>query len=1264
MQPPDDPSAARTRRMLDLLRDVGRRPPAEREDALRSACGDDDELYREVGAMLAEDDASAGPFDETRIAAGRSLVNRVLDIAAREEPEDVPLPPCLGAYTPTRLLGEGSMGAVYEAEGPDGRVALKLIHPHLLSESGLVERFLREAEIGRQVRHENVVRSFASGTARVEGRSRNFLVMEYVEGGTLRDLLQELQCVPEELCRHIGREVAKGLSAVHAARVIHRDLKPENVLITPDHVVKVMDLGVALLQDQAIRLSRSGDFVGSIEYAAPEQFGVGGEPDDRVDLYALGVLLYELATGRHPHRDKDFSKLLKNIVERTPRKAGEINPQLSAFFEEVVHTLLQRDREQRFDSASQVADVLDHGERSAWWRERATALRQETRRPLRRIRIARETAVYGRDDDLAKLQRLFDKADAGDGQVLLLEGEAGVGKTRLVDEFVRRLGPNVNFLFGSYPPGGAATASGAFSEAYREQFGAEGLEQSLADVLTATPVLVPAFAAVLRGEALPSEAQALTKDSLQTVFVHATHALAAERTTIVLIDDLHFAPEEGRALFSSLAMAAPGHRVLLVGTMRPGVSERWIAEIDRLDHATHAQVARLGPKDLAKLLEDVFRSERLAGELGHQIALKSDGNPFFAFEIIQGLREGRFIARQPDGSWATTRRIEEISVPSSVAGIVNARVAELADDERTLLDIASCLGFEFESGVVATVLGIARIVALQMLGRIEKRHRLVHAVGDHFVFDHHQVQETLYEGLSKPLREEYHAAIATALEDGGTPLDICEHHLRGVHAERALPHLDAALDELEAAFLNERAIALADRALDLLEGERRLEILLRKSSRLHLLGRRAEQEPVLAEARTLAADKRSLARVEQAEGDLLASTGRYEDALGFLERALACFREVGDGRGEVGATTGLGRALRALGRYDDAQAKFERSLALSRELGDRRGEAGALGSLGTVLHTRGHHEASLPYLEQELAISVEIGDRAGEVAATGDLGNSLYALGRYEEALAQFQRSLAIAREIGNRHGEAITMGGLGSLFQTLGRYGDALAQCERYLAIAREIGQKSSEAVALVNLGPLWLKLGQVARARAALQSCLELCLQIGARYAEGYALRALGDVAAQEGDPEAALAFANRGLAVRRETGHGDGVADSLIQLGELHLRAGAFDAAGRPLQEALQLLRAQNRLADVAHAAALLARLPDGDVDAARTAFEAAGAKADALHVLFPMWQVTGERSYLDAAKRLLDEHVEHVPEEYRASMIANVTLHREIMEAWDD
>ncbi|NUN52908.1 MAG: protein kinase, partial [Planctomycetaceae bacterium] len=468
----------------------------------------------------------------------------------------------LGPYRLDRELGSGGMGRVYAASVsktaaglPCGtRVALKIVHPHLLESGGYFKRFLQEAQIGRAVRHPNVVRTLDVDAFVQGGVQFHVLVMEFVEGQTLRALLDEMERVPEGLCRHVGRETAAGLAAIHAAGAVHRDLKPENVLITPDHQIKIMDLGVARLRDETVRLSRTGAIAGSLLYAAPEQFGSEGRADPRADLHALGVLLYELAAGVHPFLADDSAAVMHRIVHEEPPRLGDRNTQVSPFLEEVVHRLLEKDPERRFSSAAEVARVLEEGEGSPWWTERAKHLRRAAGRPLRRVRIPRETAVHGREAELAALRGLYSKAVAGEGQVVLLEGEAGVGKTRLVDEFAGRLqreGEDLSFLHGSYPPSGAATAAGALSTAYREQFGEEGSASWLARV----PLLVPAFDALLRGDAPPPGAEPLTRESVASCFVHATAALAAERPTVILVDDLHFAPEEARGLFAALAAA-------------------------------------------------------------------------------------------------------------------------------------------------------------------------------------------------------------------------------------------------------------------------------------------------------------------------------------------------------------------------------------------------------------------------------------------------------------------------------------------------------------------------------------------------------------------------------------------------------------------------------------------------------------------------------------------------------------------------------------
>src|SRR5262245_15428893 len=352
--------------------------------------------------------------------------------AQRRADEDAPRFP---GYAIEAVLGAGGMGTVHRARDlSSGRlVALKVIHPHLRALPGYVERLRREAEIGSRVAQENVVRTLgiddhAAGTDALQA-----LVTEYVEGQTLLGLLAELGRVPEQLCRHIGHEIAKGLAAIHGAGAVHRDLKPENVLITRDHVVKVMDLGIARVSDLADGLSQSGAFVGSLRYAAPEQLRGGDSVDARADLFALGLVLHELVTGRHP-LDSDRPRGVEAPARGSPRRAAESAPDITPFFDELLTRLMADDRDARLGPATDVAAILADGERSAWWRAREDAFRRSGHPS-----VARETRMHGRRDELTHLIDLYSQAAGGSGRVVLIQGEAGIGKSRLLSDWMQTL---------------------------------------------------------------------------------------------------------------------------------------------------------------------------------------------------------------------------------------------------------------------------------------------------------------------------------------------------------------------------------------------------------------------------------------------------------------------------------------------------------------------------------------------------------------------------------------------------------------------------------------------------------------------------------------------------------------------------------------------------------------------------------------------------------------------------------------------------------
>jgi tetratricopeptide (TPR) repeat protein/23S rRNA U2552 (ribose-2'-O)-methylase RlmE/FtsJ len=1193
----------------------------------------------------------------------------------------------LGPYRTIEKLGTGGMGTVYLAkvtepvEGLDvgDRVAVKIIHANLMSTPGFFKRFLREGDIGRRIRHENVVITYDVDGTEVDGKTVLFIATELVEGQTLRDLLGELTTVPEDLCLHVALESAKALEAVHATNVIHRDLKPENVMITNDHVVKLMDLGVARLQEDGSKLSKTGTFVGSVFYAAPEQFTKkGDEIDGRADLYALGLLLYELATGSHPFAGRKLVRLMQAQLTEQPRPASELNAQISPFFQQVMNVLLEKDPEDRFASATELREILEHGEASAWWRDLSGGSAGAIKSVPRRIQIPRETSLHGRDDELAQMRSLFKEVEAGRGCVLLLEGEAGVGKTRLVDEVVASLraeGESLFFLFGNYPPRAAATDLRGFATAFRDHFTEHGLKESLENYLGAVPPLIPATQALLLGKPPPEGEEPLTKESLQVVLLHASRAMARERPTILLIDDLQFAPAEGLGMFVALASAIVDERILLIGSTRSELADEWVDHVMRLDHAARLPLTRLGPRALNRLLVEAFRSEQLAEDLGWQVARKSDGNPLFVFEILDGLRESGLIKKQPDGVWVKTREIREIGMPSSIMDLIGGRLGDLEPDDKDLLDAAACCGFTFDPLLVTEALGLQRIPVLKKLARIEQQHRLIHAAGRLYVFDHNQVHEVVYERLSPLLREHYHAALARALEDrvgpdgeadGETAAQICDHCLRGDKGESVAPFLEKALAYLEANHRNEVALRLAEEALaveGLLDGPVRVRVLLSRGSRLDLLGRRPEERESLDQALSLTdtdADPSLGARVRRRLGRHLLAVIRPDEALEQLRSALDLARSAGDLREEGATLVHLGAAMKDLGRTTEALEHYGLAIEILKETGDRNGEAMACARLGTLMHGGGRLDEALALGERALRLARETGNRLVEGIAVGNLGEQARDLGCFEEARRYHERQLAIFSETGYRRGEAGAIGGLGIVLTRMGRYAEARASQGRALAISREVGDVQEEAYALWQSAWLHAELGDVRRATEALAELDSLLLSGRASAVEGDAAMVRGRIAEQAGKTDDAAAQYRHALDRWQAQSYPGGLAAAHLALGRL-LASSA--ESSEHLNRALELGRDLGA-PDIIVLATMLGAREGAGAAAAEDAFEHHSGNLSPtvqLEARYLLWKMGAGPDHLDEADRLLDRLCDGAPEAYRDAMVSEIPLYRAVREA---
>ncbi|MDQ3280521.1 MAG: protein kinase [Acidobacteriota bacterium] len=275
-----------------------------------------------------------------------------------------------GRYEITEKLGAGGMGEVFKATHTflgSARV-IKVVHPHISANADARERFLREARAATKVQHGNVATLHDFATL---PDGAHYMVWEFIDGENLAERLRKRGTLPPKQAVHIAIQALRGLDAIHRAGIIHRDISPENLMITADDEVKIIDLGVAKLQDtDAVSQTRTGIFVGKLRYASPEHLGFLGENekiDARADLYSLAMVLVELLTGRPPYEAKSPHEYFL-LHAREPEKTTNVTipPELagSIALQSVLKKALARDRNERFATAREFIAALEEIERT------------------------------------------------------------------------------------------------------------------------------------------------------------------------------------------------------------------------------------------------------------------------------------------------------------------------------------------------------------------------------------------------------------------------------------------------------------------------------------------------------------------------------------------------------------------------------------------------------------------------------------------------------------------------------------------------------------------------------------------------------------------------------------------------------------------------------------------------------------------------------------------------------------------------------------
>ncbi len=707
--------------------------------------------------------------------------------------------------------GRGSI--IYRARrAEDGLPVVLKVLSHAYPRPSQIAWFRREHDILQRFDSKAIVRALAVGFDQV----RWGMVLADGGGESLARLLKTRRLsLPEVL--EIAVQVCGALEHAHARSVIHKDVNPANIVVNPaTYSTQLIDFGIAtVLSQETATLGNPEVLEGTLAYMSPEQTGrMNRAVDHRSDLYSLGATLYELLTGQLPFTTTDPMELVHAHIALAPRPPSDLRPEAAGAPSDIVLKLMAKDADERYSSAASVRADLEECQRRWKASERVGSFRLDAHRDRITFRLPQK--LYGRSPEIERLLSAFERVRRGGAELLLVSGYSGVGKSALVQEIYRPVThARGYFVAGKFDQLQREIPYASIVQAFRallRQWLTESAERVagwraalqsalgasarvLADVLPELNVLLGETAPV--PDLAPAEAQIRFQrvlDGFIGVVARAEHPL------VLFLDDLQWVDTASLQLVKQLLSSRQGGHLLVVGAYRDNevtAAHPLMLAIDdvRRGGAAVSDIV-LRPLDLAhlgELLSDTLgtTSEETAA-LAELLLAKTQGNPFFARELLKKLHADGLLRPAPAGADAGARftwelrQIRSVEITDNVVDLMASKLAHFPHSTRRALQLAGAAGNRFdlrslarasgrslretaqdlwpalEEGLVLPLDDAYQVAALDVEG-------LEESLEVHYKFAHDRVQQAAYSTIPLAERAQVHWDMGRQLEQKATP---------------------------------------------------------------------------------------------------------------------------------------------------------------------------------------------------------------------------------------------------------------------------------------------------------------------------------------------------------------------------------------------------------------------------------------------------------------------------------------------------------------